>query len=153
MMLLNRNAAAGTGTTDYAIAYNTGNGNSPATMQGMYLYTLGYDATITPKVYLNTNLGFLWAAKNNTSVKAVDTTANAGAAAGTARNLQARNATNFQGAELNVETGYKMYDNLTLSMQAAYVMLGGYYNNALSYQTGKDVENPYTVRTSLIFNF
>ena len=64
MMLLNRNATAGTGTTDNAIAYNTGNGTSPPTMQGMYLYTLGYDATITPKVYLNTNLGFLWATKN-----------------------------------------------------------------------------------------
>jgi hypothetical protein len=158
MMLLNRNAAAGTGTTDYAIAYNTGNGNSPATMQGMYLYTLGYDATITPKVYLNTNLGFLWAAKNNTSVKAVDTTALASPitlAGETAaqHNARARNASNFQGAELNVETGYKMYDNLTLSLQAAYVMLGGYYNNSSVYQVGKDPQNPYSVRTSMIFNF
>ena len=157
MMLLNRNVAAGTGTTDVAIAYNTGNGATPATMQGMYLYTLGYDATITPKVYLNTNLGFLWAAKHNSSVKAGDTTALAALAApgetAAQHNARARNASNFQGAELNVEAGYKMYDNLTLSLQAAYVMLGGYYNNSSSYLVGKDVENPYTVRTSLIFNF
>ena len=70
------------------------------------------------------------------------------------------NASSYMGSELNVETGYKMYDNLTLSLQAAYVMLGGYYNNSssASYTNAAGMhaetpENPYTVRTSLIFNF
>ena len=59
------------------------------------------------------------------------------------------------GTEVNVEAGYKMYDNLTASLQAAYVILGGYYTGAanLTGATVKDPENPYTVRTSLIFNF
>jgi hypothetical protein len=153
MLLLNRNAAAGTGTTDVNIAYNTGNGTNPLTMQGMYLYSLGFDANITPKVYVNTNLGLLWAAHTNV-LKPVDYAVSKMPGATVSGS---RNASNFMGSELNVETGYKMYDNLTLSLQAAYVMLGGYYNNSSLYstttKTPKDPQNPYTVRTSLIFNF
>lgn len=143
MMLLNRNAAAGTGTTDVAIIYNPGNGTNPANMQGAYLYTLGYDAAITPKFYTNANLGMAWAAHSN-GLKAVD------------KKTGFKNATNYMGTEINVEAGYKMYDNLTASLQAAYVMLGGYYEGSSTYGTAsatKDPENPYTVRTSLIYNF
>lgn len=143
MMLLNRNAAAGTGTTDTEIIYNTGNGTNPTNMQGVYLASLGYDANLSPKMYLNTNVGAAWAAHTN-ALKPVD------------RATGGRNATNYMGTEVNVEAGYKMYDNLTASLQAAYVILGGYYEGSSSIGTAtatKDPENPYTVRTSLIFNF
>lgn len=143
MMLLNRNAAAGTGTTDVNIIYNTGNGTNPANMQGAYLYTLGYDAAITPKFYTNANVGMAWAAHTN-SLKAVD------------KKTGGKNGTNFMGTEVNVEAGYKMYDNLTASLQAAYVVLGGFYEGSSTVGTqtaSKSPENPYTVRTSLIFNF
>lgn len=138
MMLLNRNAAAGTGTTDNAIVYNTGNGTNPLNMQGAYLATLGYDASITSKLYANANVGFAWAARTN-SLKPTD------------KVTGGKNGTNFMGTEINVETGYKMYDNLTASLQAAYVILGGYYKNSLA--SAKTPEDPYTVRTSLIYNF
>jgi hypothetical protein len=42
-----------------------------------------------------------------------------------------QNGTNYMGTEINIETGYKLYDNLTAKVQAAYVVLGGYYKNSL----------------------
>ena len=143
MMLLNRNALAQGTTTDLSIAYNTGNGTSPLTAQGMYLYTLGYDVNVTPKAYVNANLGLLWAAHTN-SLKPVD------------KLTTKQNASNFQGTEINVETGYKMYDNLTAKFQAAYVILGGYYKNSVSkgaVGTAADPENPYTARVVLSYAF
>jgi hypothetical protein len=140
MMLLNRNAAAGTGTTDNAIVYNTGNGTNMGNMQGLYLASVGYDAKITPKLYANGNVGAAWAAHTN-NLKPVN-------------GLSGRNQTNYMGTEVNLEAGYKMYDNLTFSLQAAYVLLGGYYENSVAVAgVPHDPENPYTVRSSLIFNF
>lgn len=143
MLLLNRNAAAAAGTTDNSIVYNPGNGTNPANMQGLYLYTLGYDATITPKFYANANAGLAWAAHTN-SLKPTDK-----ALAG------AKNASNFIGAEFNIETGYKLYDNLTAVAQAGYVVLGGYYSNSVTNGSGSaaDPENPYTVRLGLNYMF
>ncbi|GFE59839.1 hypothetical protein [Geobacter sp. AOG2] len=142
MMLLNRNAAAQCGTTDRSIAYNTGNGTNPLDMQGLYLYTLGYDATITPKLYANANLGFAWTAKTN-GLKPTD------------KRTGLRNSSNYMGSEINLETGYKMYDNLTAYVQAAYVVLGGYYKNSLTKGNGSatDPENPYTARVGLTYAF
>ncbi|RII31019.1 MAG: hypothetical protein CXR30_04240 [Geobacter sp.] len=142
MLLLNRNAAAGAGTTDSSIVYNTGNGTNPGNMQGLYLYTLGYDATITPKCYANLNVGFAWTAHNN-SLKPTDKVTNK------------QNASNFMGTEVNIETGYKMYDNLTAVVQAGYVILGGYYKNSVTNGAGSaaDPENPYTARLGLNYLF
>lgn len=143
MMLLNRNSLNSNTSTDYAVVYNPGNGTNPFNMQGLYLYTLGYDATITPKFYANANAGLAWAAHTN-SLKPTD------------RALSAQNASNFMGTEINIETGYKMYDNLTAKLQAAYVILGGYYKNSSSAGTttdAKDPENPYTARISLSYAF
>lgn len=141
--LLTRTTAS-SGTTDMAIAYNTGNGTTPRNAQGLYLASLGYDANLTPKLYVNTNFGALWTAKTN-ALKPVDF------------KTGKQNATNFQAAEINVEAGYKMYDNLTASLGAAYVMLGGYYKGSSAYSStangAKDPENPYTVRTTLKYAF
>jgi hypothetical protein len=143
MMLLNRNALNNNTTTDYGIIYNTSNGTNPIDAQGMYLYTVGYDATITPKLYTNLNAGVAWAAHTNIS-KPFD------------RATGAQNATNYMGTEVNIETGYKMYDNLTARLQAAYVILGGYYKGSANYTgitSAKDPENPYTARLILSYAF
>ena len=95
---------------------------------------MGYDATITPKLYANANVGVAWAAKNHKTNR-----------------LSQANGTNFLGTEVNVETGYKMYDNLTASVQAAYLFLGGYYNGVAA--GGKDPEDPYTARVLLKYAF
>jgi hypothetical protein len=131
MMLLNRAANMGGTTTDNNLINSTNNRD-----QGMILASLGYDATITPKLYANANVGFAWAAKNNN----------------TTRSTAAKsNGTNFQGTEVNIETGYKMYDNLTASVQAAYLILGGYYTDTVT--GGKDPEDPYTARVVLSYVF
>ena len=151
--LLTRTTAS-SGTTDMALAYNTGNGTTPKTSQGLYLYSLGYDANFTPKFYTNFNFGALWTAKTN-SLKPADYYESLKAG------RRVSNGTNYMGSEINVESGYKMYDNLTASLGAAYVMLGGYYKNssAASYgnfTTGGKAytpENPYTIRTTLKFAF
>ena len=138
MMLLNRAVNMQGTTTDRAIVYDTNNKS-----QGVFLYSLGYDATITPKLYANGNVGFAWVAKQNKN-KPVDPA------------TRHQNLTNFQGAEINLETGYKMYDNLTASIQAAYVILGGYYANSATNSVAvstKDPENPYTARVVLSYAF
>jgi len=142
MMLLNRNALNNNTTTDNAIIYNTSNGTTPINAQGMYLAAVGYDATITPKVYANANLGLAWVAHTNASKPVI---------AGTSQ----KNASNFMGTEINLETGYKMYDNLTARVQAAYVLLGGYYDNTAKNGagTGTDPQNPYTARVILSYAF
>jgi hypothetical protein len=154
MMLLNRSASMQGTTTDNSIVYQSGNGTNPFNSQGLYLLTVGYDAKITPKLYVNGNLGAAWTAKSN-YLKPVDRGAAFNPVTGTFTSQ--KNGSNYMGTELNVETGYKMYDNLTASLQAAYVMLGGYYHNssvAGSAATGFNApQNPYTVRTCLTYAF
>lgn len=136
MMLLNRDTSMGGTSTDMSLVYTTNNND-----QGVILGTVGYDANITPKLFTNTNVGFAWVSKDNTS-KPVDVR--------TGR----RGGSNFIGTEINLETGYKMYDNLTASVQAAYVILGGYYTDTVLTAAGaKDPENPYTARVVLSYAF
>jgi len=147
MLLLNRNNLDKNTTTDNAMIYNTSNGTTPINGQGMYLYTLGYDANITPKFYTNANVGCAWVAHTN-SLKPTDKSI--GGATSTAQN-----ASNYMGTEVNIETGYKMYDNLTAKLQAAYVILGGMYKNSVQKGnlTATDPENPYTARIVLSYAF
>ncbi|GFO59780.1 histidine kinase [Geomonas silvestris] len=136
MMLLNRNAAAQGTTTDRQLASTTNNNN-----QGMILLSAGYDANITPKAYASVNAGVLWAAENRTLSLNDQITSNAN---GAVKPVKGRS--NLMGAELNVETGYKLYDNLTASVQGAYVVLGNYYN-------GTGMKDPYTARAVLSYAF
>ena len=129
MMLMNR-APNMQGTTADVNLINSINNKD----QGVIEATMGYDATITPKLYANANVGVAWAAKNHKTNR-----------------LSQANGTNFLGTEVNVETGYKMYDNLTASVQAAYLFLGGYYNGVAA--GGKDPEDPYTARVLLKYAF
>ena len=143
MMLLNRNSASQGGSNDRNIIYNAG---APVSGAGELIYTLGYDATITPKLYLNSNVGFAWYNKNH---------AIPGVGSGVDR-LQGRaNGTDFIGTEFNVETGYKVYDNLTAKFQFAYVVLGGTYTNSavLTGLTPTTPDDPYTARFVLSYAF
>lgn len=109
--------------------------------KGQWLYTLGYDATITPKMFANANVGFSWVAKNLGSVVVDKATGK-------------QNATNFQGTEINLETGYKIYDNMTAKVQVAYAILGGYYKGTSADVTAvKDPENPYSARIAWSYAF
>lgn len=133
MMLLARTGVGGT-TNDRTIIGTTGAGQ-----KGVWLATLGYDAAITPKFYTNVNAGFAWAAKNF----------NAPPDKATGKS----NASNYLGTEINLETGYKVYDNLTAKVQLAYVILGGYYKGSSADVAVKDPENPYTARVGLSYAF
>lgn len=127
MILLNRNLSAGGTTTDMHIVQGTGNQN-----QGVILATIGYDAKINPKWYANGNVGAAWVSRTNEATRATT------------------KGCNFMGTEFNVETGYKLYDNLTASIQAAYVLLGGYYTKSID---GDDPKDPFTTRINLSYAF
>ncbi|MDU0457103.1 MAG: histidine kinase [Geobacteraceae bacterium] len=126
MMILARNTANSPGSTDRYIRRNVTN---------IAVASLGYDANLTDKLYLNSNVGFGW----------------------TPASGETANASDFMGTELNIETGYKVYSNLTLKAQAAYMILGGLYKDtALDVNgaaTTKDPENPYTMRLLASFAF
>jgi hypothetical protein len=115
MMILARNTANSPTSTDTFIRRNVTN---------LALLTLGYDANLTDKLFLNGNVGFGWTP---------------------ASGEVAKNASDFMGTEINLETGYKVYTNLILKAQAAYMLLGGLYDKADTTGT-KDPENPYTMR-------
>jgi hypothetical protein len=128
MMLLNRNTSSGGTTTDYHLVQGAGNLD-----QGVILATIGYDATINPKWYAKTNVGAAWVSSNNSQLTNLKNKGN-----------------NFMGTEINLETGYKLYDNLTASVQGAYVILGGYYSDM---DNGRDPANPFTARLALNYAF
>lgn len=125
MMILARNNNNNPSTTDRYIRRNVTN---------IALATVGYDANLTNKLFLNTNLGFAWTPASDKE----GTTKNSG---------------DFMGAELNVETGYKVYDSLTLKAQAAYMMQGAVYKDTALNQPTKNPENPYTVRLLASYAF
>lgn len=139
MMLLNRNPASGGTSTDRTIAASTNNKN-----QGLAGLFVGYDATISPKAYANVNAGVAFTSVSNASRPVITGT-------GTARN-----GSHLLGTEINAEAGYKVYDNLTASVQAAYVFLGGYFDGVASNGTlasPKDPANPYSTRLVLSYVF
>lgn len=140
MMLLNRNYTNVTNSTDRNIVYSTNNRN-----QGVVLVAAGYDAQLTPKAYANANVGMAWVAEarraNLNDKNAADNLIN-----GSGRSM-------FLGTEVNLETGYKLYDNLTASVQGAYVILGDYYKGMNPTRPGKDPDNPYTTRLVLSYIF
>ncbi|MDK9719266.1 MAG: hypothetical protein OEL57_15385 [Trichlorobacter sp.] len=138
MMLLARNTSMGGTNTDNYFRKPVSN---------IALLTMGYDANLTEKVYLNGNVGFAWA-PSSVSELHPDTKVGVTTAA--------NNASDFMGTEINLETGYKLYKNLTLKAQAAYVILGGYYKNAgfgSDGVTAKTPDNPFTTRLAATYSF
>jgi len=128
MMLLVRNTSmGGTGTDDYF--------RKPIT--NIALLHLGYDANLSEKLYANGNIGMAWLPASDYLYGA---TGNA-----------VKNGSDILGAELNAEVGYKLYKNLTLKAQAAYVMLGGAFDNTAT--NGDDPANAWTLRAGAFYSF
>lgn len=133
MMILTRNTANSPSSTDAYIR---------KTITNVALLSMGYDANLTQKVYLNGNVGFGFVP--------------ASAGAPVDKKTGKANSSDFMGTEINLESGYKVSDNLTLRAQAAYMILGGYYKGSASNSVAaksEDPENPYTMRLMASFKF
>lgn len=102
--------------------------------QGIIGGFIGYDAKVTDKVYANANAGFMAAAIDNSKKPA-----------------GAGNTSQYLGTEINAEVGYKLYDNLTASLQGAYLILGDYYKGTA--KGGANPDDPYTSRVMLNYTF
>ena len=100
--------------------------------QGLIGGFLGYDLNID-KFFVYSNLGFGAIAKDNGFV--------------------APHASNFLGTELNTEVGYKLYDNMTVSLLGAYMILGDYFKGQAVDVAGANPENPYTARVMINYTF
>lgn len=124
MLLPNKNDI----NTSRAIAYDP-NFKSQGIIGGF----VGYDSTLTDKIFLNVNAGFMAVAKDNGR-----------------RPAGAGNSSNYLGTELNFEAGYKLYSNLTASLQGAYVLVGDYYKGTAA---GSDPDDPFTTRVQLNYTF
>jgi hypothetical protein len=120
MFLLVRNS--GVSTNDQYIAYESSNRG-----MGILGGSAGFDATITDKLFVNSNAGILYTAKKQ------------------------NNKNSCQGLEINTEVGYKVYDNLTASVQGAYVFLGSFYRNGGIGSTRPS--DPYVGRIQLSYVF
>jgi hypothetical protein len=146
MMLLNRNSASQGGSSDREIAATTNNRD-----QGLIMLTAGFDANLTPKLYANVNAGVAWVAE----ARRVNNNDRGDADAGRPSLVAGRSTSNFLGTEVNVESGYKVYDNLTASVQGAYVFLGDYYKgtNQVAGKAGQNPDDLYTARLVLSYVF
>jgi hypothetical protein len=122
------------------IARNTGDAPTSSDnrirriVTNLALLSFGYDANLTDKVFVNSNLGFGWTP-----------------ASGLETGVLTKNSSDFMGTEVNVEAGYKVSSNLSLSARAAYMLLGGLYKDTAT--NGKDAENPYAMRLLAKFAF
>ena len=146
MMIVARNTSMGGTSTDNAI-------RKPVT--NIALATFGVDADITEKFFTNANVGFAWAPASQAEQHYDIAKAIAGAGLN-------NNGSDFMGTEMNMEVGYKLYKNLTLKAQAAYMVLGGYYKNsscndaattAATCVSATTPQNPYTMRLQASYTF
>lgn len=101
--------------------------------QGFAGAFFGYDLPFGGKYFVNSNIGFGFIAKDNSYLHA--------------------HSSNFLGTEINTEIGYKMYSNMTVSALGAYMVLGDYFKNNVSYGTATQTNpaNPYS--TKVMFNY
>ena len=105
--------------SDKAVVFDLNNGG-----KGLLGGFVGYDLAIN-KFFMNSNVG----------------------AAAIARSSQA--GSDYLGTEVNTEIGYKMFDNMTTSVQAGYMLLGDFYKPA----NGVWAENPYTAKLQVNYTF
>jgi hypothetical protein len=124
MLLLLRSKYATAGT-DRAVVFDLNNSS-----QGLVGGFLGYDANFG-KVFSYTNVGFAAVAKDT----------------GHAHDSK------YMGTEINSELGYKIYDNLSASLQGAYLVLGDYFKNTGGAALGKLPDNPFSGRVMVTYTF
>jgi hypothetical protein len=122
-------------TTDNAIIFSSNNKN-----QGQIGGYIGFDLPINDKLKTAFNAGFAAVAKENNNKPEVY--------ANGIKQIGKRNASNYLGSEVNAEATYQLMEGLSTSVRAAYVVLGGYYDNVASNGTP---ENPYDAK--LIFKY
>jgi len=127
MMIMLRNKA--NMNSDRALVFDLNNGG-----QGLIGGFIGYDFAID-KFFMNTNAGFARAAKN----------------ARTPNNLALLGGGTYLGTEINTEIGYKLFDNMTTSLQVGYLFLGDYYTHPPF--GGAMPENPYTTKLQVNYTF
>lgn len=92
--------------SDNSIIYSPNNGN-----RGLLAFFAGADIKFTDKLNLSANVGHALVDRKNEAVKRSATESS------TDKNI---------GTEVNATFNYLLYPNLTASLQAAYVFLGGY---------------------------
>ncbi|MGE0156598.1 MAG: hypothetical protein AB7T17_06180 [Geobacter sp.] len=129
MMLLVRNTSMGGTSTDVYL-------RKPIT--NIALLHAGYNANLSEKLYANGNIGMAWLPASDYEMGYTTSGATG-----------ANNGSDILGTEVNAEVGYKLYSNLTLKAQAAYVMLGGAYKLA----NGEDAADPFTLRLGAHYSF
>ena len=135
MMLLVRNTSMGGTSTDNYL-------RKPIT--NIALLHMGYNANLTEKLFANGNVGMAWLPASDYKYGLTNNTTGATRA----------NGSDILGAELNAELGYKLYKNLTLKAQAAYVKLGGAYDRtAFTAAAPKDPADPFTLRLGAYYTF
>ncbi len=114
-------------TTDNSIIATTGNFG-----QGQIGGYIGYDLPISDKLSTAANAGFAAIAKDN----------GLGGA---------KHKSNYLGTEINAEANYKLLENLSVGVRAAYVFLGDYYKDvALNNETPV---NPYDAKVIFKYTF
>ncbi|HJV34378.1 histidine kinase [Geomonas sp.] len=124
--ILLRNIYA-TAQTDRAVVFDLNNNG-----RGIVTAFAGYDLPIG-KFFANTNVGIGCVYSDNPN----SNNGGIGAQHG-----------NIMGYEFNTELGYKLYDNMTASFAAAYMVLGNFYDTA----AGKP-DNPYSTKIMLNYTF
>ena len=96
---------------------------------GIMAAFIGYDGAIN-KTFFNLNAAFVSAAKEQADGKA-----------------------KYLGTEINAEVGYKLYDNLKLSVQGAFVALGSHFSGSDESNRKEYANSPYLGRVILGYNF
>ncbi len=119
-------------TNDAAIVYDVNNRD-----QGVIFGALGYDHPFTDKLKASANLGFAAVAKENLN-KPVNV------------KTGQRNSSNYLGTEINAEVDYKVFESVTLTGRAGYVVLGDYYKDIAANGTP---DNPYDVKLIVNYSF
>jgi hypothetical protein len=71
--------------------------------------------------------------------------------ASTAKKVSGRDS-KYMGTEINAEVGYKLFDNLTATVRAAYVVLGDYYKDKGT-PANTEPANPYVGQIVLAYVF
>ncbi|MBJ6726724.1 histidine kinase [Geomonas sp. Red875] len=128
-MLFFRHPQATAGT-DRALVFDLNNSG-----KGIITAFAGYDLPLG-KAFVNTNVGIGAVAKDNKNQ---------------INGMSKSGDSNILGYEGNVEVGYKVFDNLTTSLQGAYLVLGDFYKDAAA--NGKTPDNPYTARVVVNYVF
>jgi len=109
-------------TADNGVVYDVGFGG-----RGSIIASAGYDLPLDAKTALSGNLGAGWAAKAD---------GRDGAALGT---------------EVTVKISRQIYEGLTLTARAAYLLLGSFYDGVA--ENGADPDNPWDARIILAYAF